>query len=203
MEKNTKSIFSMMALLFTVVLISSCANNDDGGSKNASSPLDASCLNGSGSCNGAVYNQYPYSSYNHFTNGGFGANGWCGCPQGSLPVYNAINGPGCIQQLWYNQNIGFNAGFSFYFGTNWQPTPWAGYMNRTYAPNNSHYVNIPQISGYQGYPQGYAYGGNNSCAGRALQGCQINAQNSCPAQHFCRGTGPATHLGICINLNSL
>ena len=200
---KNKSLFSMMAMLIFAVIVSSCAKSDDGGSKSAATPLDASCVNGSASCNGAVYNQYPYTQYNTFRGGGYGTNGWCGCPYGSLPVYNSVNGAGCIQQQWYNNYVGYAGGFSFYFGANWQLTPWSGYMNQTYAPNNNHWVNIPQISGYQGYPQGYAYAGNLNCAGRAVQGCQTNVQNSCPAGYACRQTGPATNLGICVNANTM
>lgn len=196
---KNKSLYSLIAMLVTALVISSCGNKDANESKEASTPLDSACVDGSAACNGSVYNQYPYTNYNPYGGGGYGVNGWCGCPMGSLPVYNSVNGAGCIQQQVYN-NMGVGAGFYFYFGANWQVTP-ASYMNRTYAPNNNHWVNIPQFSGYTGYPQGYAQTGYR-CSGGALRSCQINSVNSCPAGYACRRAGAATNLGICVNINS-
>lgn len=125
------------------------------------------------------YNYGWYSNHNrwgnHYTPNGYGAyanNGFCGCPQGYMPVCNNGMGMACVPVsgiqnypvALYQWNSGHN-NFAFHGYNNWN--------NRTYANNGSC---------------------NNQYIGQA---CQIGT-NSCGYGRSCRMVSPGSPMGVCV-----
>lgn len=172
--------FLVLPLMFVA-----CAEKNDGGSQVATVPPPTTCVDGSTYCNSNQYvgNQgfsaYPYNPYYYNMNYSWGGNAgyvgnFCNCPYGTRPVYNGQFGLGCVS----NSSFQAYAGGAAYWG---------------YGANNNQWVNIPQISNSQGYPQ--QQGG---CYQNVAQSCFVDQLNSCGAGRVCQTTGGGSRLGICV-----
>lgn len=151
-------------------------------------PPTTSCVDGSAYCNSGLYNNnngfyaYPnnpyYHNLNYAWNGYFGGSiggyvgNFCNCPIGTRPVYNGQFGLGCVSTMSFQAY----AGAAVYWG---------------YGANNNQWVNIPQVSNSQGYPQ-------SRCFQNVAQSCFVDQLNSCGPGRICQTTGGGSRLGICI-----
>jgi hypothetical protein len=171
--------FLVMPLVFVA-----CADKSGSDNTVATVPPPAACMDGTTYCNSHQYgtypgfSAYPYNPYYYNINTVWGAGGgyvgnFCNCPWGSRPVYNGQFGMGCVS------NSAFNvyAGGAVYWG---------------YGANNNQWVNMPQISNSQGYPQ------QNGCFQNVAQSCFVDQMNACGAGRFCQTTGGGSRLGICV-----
>lgn len=176
--------FLVMPLVFVA-----CADKGGGGDQTiAAVPAPApttTCVDGTTYCNSnqyANYNgfrPYPGNPYYYNVNTVWGAGGYvgnfCNCPWGSRPVYNGQFGMGCVSVNTFNAY----AGGAVYWG---------------YGANNNQWVNMPQISNSQGYPQNT----NNGCFQNVAQSCFVDQMNACGAGRVCQTTGGGSRLGICV-----
>lgn len=165
-------IFTFLVMPFVVV---ACAGDKNSDTTVATVPPPTSCVDGTTYCNSNQYaaypgyQAYPYNPYYYQTNGNF-----CNCPWGSRPVYNGQFGMGCVSMNTFN-TYAYGA---VYWG---------------YGANNNQWVNIPQISNSQGYPQQ-----NNGCFQNVAQSCFVDQLNACGAGRVCQTTGGGSRLGICV-----
>ncbi|MGZ3797379.1 MAG: hypothetical protein ACXVB1_13485 [Pseudobdellovibrionaceae bacterium] len=169
-----------------------CANNNQspnntgaGPAAIATVPPPANCMNGSTYCNSNLYagntgfsaypsNPYYYNTSYAWNQGSYYGN-FCDCPNGSRPVYNGQFGLGCVAI----SNFQSYSNGALYWGL---------------GANNNQWVNIPQISNSQGYPN-YA---TNGCYQNVAQSCFVDQVNSCSPGFICQTTGGASRLGICV-----
>lgn len=178
---------SWILLVLMPLLFVACADKNGGSDATiATVPPPATCMDGSTLCNANQYgaypgfSAYPYNPYYYNMNYAWGgyANGYvgnfCNCPVGTRPVYNGQYGLGCVA----NTTFQAYAGGAVYWG---------------YGANNNQWVNIPQISNSQGYPQG-----SNGCFQNVAQSCFVDQMNSCGAGLVCQTTGGGSRLGICV-----
>lgn len=168
--KNSSLITSLLLTLILLVL-SACGGGGEG-NKNATTPLNTTCINGV--CDNSYYNQfyqngflgYPASNYY----GGYA--GYCSCPAGYRPVYSGIIGMGCVQINYFQAY----SSAAYYYGSN---------------TTTNQYVNIPQFSNMDST----AFG-QNSCYTSVAQSCYLNQPSSC-SSGYCRAVGGSTVLGVC------
>lgn len=198
-------VFVYVALVF--VAMTSCKNSKQ---NDAAVPtMNADCVSNPNTCNSGLYQQTPgFNSYNYNNNpygGGYYGSGYnynyyggynsgytnpfsysnssanlCNCSYGSVPTYNNYAGLGCVQSNMLN-NSGY-IGVYAYFG---------------WGPNNSQWVNIPQISNNVGYTNS-----NSSCYNGVVQSCLIDQPNSCSNGYTCRTSSAGSRLGLCVSNNS-
>lgn len=182
-------VFVYVALVF-LAMTSSCQQSKR---NDATVPtMNADCVSNPSACNSNIYQQTPgYYSYNNNPYGGGYYNGYynynygggytnpsnlCNCTTGYIPTYNNYAGLGCVQT---SQIYGYGSAYA-YFG---------------WGPNNTHWVNIPQISNNVGYTSSQCYNG-------VIQSCLIDQVNSCSAGYTCRTNTAGSRLGLCISNSS-
>lgn len=179
-------------------LLTACGNDksDSGnnGGKVAAAPaaMDNNCIAGANPCNNNIYNNYqnygfmPYPNYSnpyyysyYGAYGYYGNNGFCECPAGYRPVYSAYNGLGCVK----NDNFNAYSNYAVYW--------WL-------QPNNSQWVNIPQVTNLQPTTtQGY------NCYQNVAQTCFVNTANSCGYNATCLPSAPGSVIGVCTLNNTV
>ncbi len=164
-------------------LIVACANNQNSGNGVATPPPPpTNCVDGTTYCNSnqyygnsgfSAYPNNPYFFNNSYTwNNGGNYGSFCNCPYGTRPVYNGQFGLGCVATSSFQS---YSSG-AIYWGL---------------GANNNQWVNVPQISNSQGYPQ-------NTCYQSVAQSCFVDQANSCGAGLTCQTTGGASRIGICV-----
>ncbi|MFN3697561.1 MAG: hypothetical protein ACK4VO_08975 [Pseudobdellovibrio sp.] len=187
---NLKSLFTMRLMFFAylamvVFLVTSCQNNND----DEQNAINANCVYNPAACQANLYNQTPgFTPYNYYgygyVNGSSGPFHYlnnsaylCNCPAGTIPTYNSYAGLGCVQS---NYISGFNYSFMSLNGS---------------TTNNSHWVNIPQISNIQGYT-------TNGCYNGVVQSCVVSNASTCLAGYVCRPTTAASAIGLCVSTSA-
>lgn len=186
----------LLELIFALSLVA-CApgGGSSGGSatsvapQTATTPLSLNCINGTTLCSGNTYANYggwttyalPYNNtpYNYIPY--FNQYGFCGCPSGYSPAYNATLGLGCVNTM-YLQSIYGNAVFMG-FGA-------SGFLS---WGAGSATTSIPQVSNIPGAPN------QGTCTRQITQSCILNQFNTCGVGAFCSQILTGSNLGVCIN----
>ncbi|MFZ3228666.1 MAG: hypothetical protein WA160_00550 [Pseudobdellovibrio sp.] len=187
-----KTLF-VVYIALVVLAVSSCQKSSQ---SDATAPgMNGQCVNNPSLCQANTYNTPGFSQYNYnnqngdYYNNGYGYNNnygggyinpfqnlnnsqyLCNCGPGSIPTYNGFAGLGCAET---SQSYGY--GYA-YFG---------------WGANNNQWVNIPQISNYQGYSQ-------QSCYNGVVQSCFTDQPTTCSAGFSCRANSASTRLGLCVS----
>lgn len=177
----------LIIFIFALFLAACQGSNDsNGGNTTVVTPLSMSCINGSAYCNNAAYGQtYGWMPYPGMYNYAFDYTtvfaqyGFCNCPTGYQPVYNATYGLGCV-------NTQLLQAYEGYYSS-WQ---WGwGYA----APAPQTTINIPQYSNIPG-------GTGGQCTRTLTQSCLTDQANTCSAGATCRQVLAGSNLGVCTTL---
>ena len=177
-----------LILFIFALCLAACQGSDNGNGGNTTTvitPLSMSCINGSAYCNNTQYAQsygfipYPglYTYAYDYTNQ-FAQYGFCNCPSGYQPVYNASYGLGCVNTQLLQPYEGY------YYSMQW------GWSYVGAAPQTT--INIPQVSNIAGATHG-------RCTRTLTQSCLLDQGNTCGAGATCRQVLQGSNLGVCMN----
>lgn len=182
----------LIYLLITVFALAACQPGDDNGTgnKQATTPLELNCLNGTTYCNNQPYaNHYGWMPYPGLYNYAYNYNnvfiqqGFCGCPSGYLPTYNGSYGLGCVSQQLLQPFYGYYFYWTYGYGYTYGYAP--------SAPQAT--INIPQYSNIPANSNSYS-----SCSQTLTQSCILSQGNTCGVGATCREAIVGSNLGVCV-----
>lgn len=195
-----KKLWTLVFCLSLPMVFIACGKKEDKNNDQATVPANTCLVQ---NCDNSEYNNYMqsgFAAYNTSSWGGYSyftalslqsyygnySSQWgyfCGCAQGTTPVYNSVRGMGCVNNM-YLQQFGQAAVF------------W------TLPQNSQQFASYPAsqamqyVASYGG--GGYQYYSAGSCVNFVAESCYVNQVNACREGASCRATVQGSSMGICI-----